>query len=96
MGRYGCPSRAPRSWPTSPRPTWSASAAPLAGALVYISQTRDVVVGGSALFAMAIGMSIPLMIIGLSAGSLLPRAGATTGDTDLPWVVDLDALGIAP
>jgi thiol:disulfide interchange protein DsbD len=51
-------------------------AAPLAGALVYISQTRDVVVGGSALFAMAIGMCIPLMVIGLSAGSLLPRAGA--------------------
>ena len=51
-------------------------AAPLAGALLYISQTRDVVVGGSALFAMAIGMGIPLMIIGLSAGSLLPRAGA--------------------
>jgi thiol:disulfide interchange protein DsbD len=51
-------------------------AAPLAGALLYISQTRDVVVGGSALFAMAIGMSIPLLVIGLSAGSLLPRAGA--------------------
>jgi thiol:disulfide interchange protein DsbD len=51
-------------------------AAPLAGALLYISQTRDVVVGGSALFAMAVGMSIPLMVIGLSAGSLLPRAGA--------------------
>lgn len=51
-------------------------AAPLAGALVYISQTRDVVVGGSALFAMAAGMSIPLLLVGLSAGSLLPRAGA--------------------
>jgi thiol:disulfide interchange protein DsbD len=51
-------------------------AAPLAGALVYISQTRDVVVGGSALFAMAVGMSIPLLLVGLSAGSLLPRAGA--------------------
>lgn len=51
-------------------------AAPLAGALVYISQTRDVVVGGSALFAMAIGMSVPLLLVGLSAGSLLPRAGA--------------------
>jgi thiol:disulfide interchange protein DsbD len=50
-------------------------AAPLAGALVYISQTRDVVVGGSALFAMAVGMSIPLLLVGLSAGSLLPRAG---------------------
>jgi thiol:disulfide interchange protein DsbD len=51
-------------------------AAPLAGALLYISQTRDVVVGGSALFAMAVGMSIPLLAIGLSAGALLPRAGA--------------------
>lgn len=50
-------------------------AAPLAGALVYISQTRDVVIGGSALFAMAVGMSVPLLLVGLSAGSLLPRAG---------------------
>jgi thiol:disulfide interchange protein DsbD len=50
-------------------------AAPLAGALVYISQTRDVVIGGAALFAMAAGMSIPLLLVGVSAGSLLPRAG---------------------
>ncbi len=50
-------------------------AAPLAGALVYISQTRDVLVGGAALFAMAVGMSIPLLLVGVSAGSLLPRAG---------------------
>ena len=51
-------------------------AAPLAGALVYISQTRDILVGGSALFAMAMGMSVPLLLVGISAGSLLPRAGA--------------------
>ena len=51
-------------------------AAPLAGALIYISQTRDVVLGGSALFAMAVGMSVPLLVVGLSAGTLLPRAGA--------------------
>ncbi|MCC6069381.1 protein-disulfide reductase DsbD [Massilia sp. GCM10020059] len=51
-------------------------AAPLAGALVYISQTRDVLVGGAALFAMAVGMSIPLLLVGVSAGSLLPRAGS--------------------
>jgi len=51
-------------------------AAPLAGALLYISQTRDVVIGGAALFSMAIGMSVPLLLVGLSAGSLLPRAGA--------------------
>jgi len=51
-------------------------AAPLAGALVYISQTRNVLIGGSALFAMAVGMSVPLLLVGISAGSLLPRAGA--------------------
>lgn len=51
-------------------------AAPLAGALVYISQTRDVIIGGSALFAMAVGMSVPLLLVGLSAGALLPRAGS--------------------
>lgn len=51
-------------------------AAPLAGALLYISQTKDVVVGGAALFSMAAGMSVPLLLVGLSAGSLLPRAGA--------------------
>ena len=51
-------------------------AAPLAGALVYISQTRDVVVGGVALFSLAVGMSAPLLLVGLSAGSLLPRVGA--------------------
>jgi thioredoxin:protein disulfide reductase len=51
-------------------------AAPLAGALVYISQTHDVLLGGLALFAMALGMSVPLLLVGVSAGSLLPRAGA--------------------
>jgi thiol:disulfide interchange protein DsbD len=51
-------------------------AAPLAGALVYISQTRDVFIGGAALFSMALGMSIPLLLVGVSAGSLLPKAGA--------------------
>jgi len=51
-------------------------AAPLAGALVYISQTRDVFIGGAALFSMAVGMSIPLLLVGVSAGSLLPKAGA--------------------
>jgi thiol:disulfide interchange protein DsbD len=50
-------------------------AAPLAGALVYISQTRDVVLGGMALFSLAWGMSVPLLLMGLSAGALLPRAG---------------------
>ena len=50
-------------------------AAPLAGALIFISQTRDVVIGGLALFSLAMGMSVPLLLVGVSAGSLLPRAG---------------------
>lgn len=53
-------------------------AAPLAGALLYISQTRDVVLGGSALFVMALGMGVPLLLLGTSAGALLPKAG--------PWM----------
>ena len=51
-------------------------AAPLAGALLYISQSGDVVLGGSALFMMALGMGVPLLLLGTSAGALLPRAGA--------------------
>jgi thiol:disulfide interchange protein DsbD len=51
-------------------------AGPLAGALLYISQTGNALVGAGALFAMACGMSLPLLLTGLSAGSLLPRAGA--------------------
>jgi thiol:disulfide interchange protein DsbD len=50
-------------------------AAPLAGALVYLSQTRDVWLGGTALFSLAAGMSVPLLLMGASAGALLPRAG---------------------
>ncbi len=50
-------------------------APPLAGALLYIGQSHDVVLGGSALFAMALGIGVPLMLIGTSAGALLPRAG---------------------
>ena len=53
-------------------------AAPLAGALLYIGQTHDAFLGGSALFAMALGMGVPLMVIGASAGTLLPKAG--------PWM----------
>jgi thiol:disulfide interchange protein DsbD len=50
-------------------------AAPLAGALLYIGQTQDVVLGGTALFAMALGKGVPLLAVGTSLGSLLPRSG---------------------
>ena len=51
-------------------------AAPLAGALLYVSQSRNIFLGGAALFAMALGMGLPLLVIGASAGALLPKAGA--------------------
>jgi thiol:disulfide interchange protein DsbD len=51
-------------------------AAPLAAALLHISQTGDAVLGGLALFMLAMGMSLPLLLVGASAGALLPRVGA--------------------
>ncbi|MBN2816143.1 MAG: protein-disulfide reductase DsbD [Campylobacterales bacterium] len=50
-------------------------AAPLAGALVYIGQTGDALLGGAALFSMSIGMGIPLIIVGVSAGRFMPKPG---------------------
>jgi thiol:disulfide interchange protein DsbD len=50
-------------------------AAPLAGALIYIGQTGNAVFGGFALFALSMGMGIPLILIGTSSGHVLPRAG---------------------
>lgn len=51
-------------------------AAPLAGALVYIGQTGDAILGGMALFSMSIGMGIPLIVVGVSAGKFMPKPGA--------------------
>ncbi len=53
-------------------------APPLAGALLYISQTGDALLGAAALFSMGLGFGVPLLVIGSSAGSLLPRVG--------PWM----------
>ena len=50
--------------------------APLVGALFYITQTQDWQLGGLALFALGMGMGMPLLLIGTSAGNILPRAGA--------------------
>lgn len=59
-------------------------AAPLAGALVYLSQTGDVLLGGSALFSLAAGMSVPLLLVGASAGAVLPGTG--------PWMNDIKRM----
>jgi len=50
-------------------------AAPLAGALVYIGQTGDAFLGGIALFSMSIGMGVPLILVGVSAGKFMPKPG---------------------
>ncbi len=58
-------------------------AAPLAGALIYIGQTGDALLGGTALFALSMGMGAPVLAVGTSAGKLLPKAG--------PW---MDAIKV--
>lgn len=50
-------------------------APPLAGALIYLTRQGDPVTGGLALFALGLGMGVPLLVVGASAGRLLPRAG---------------------
>ncbi|WP_345812019.1 protein-disulfide reductase DsbD [Paraburkholderia sp. PREW-6R] len=50
--------------------------APLFAVLAFIAHTGDAVLGGAALFSMGLGLGVPLLIIGLGAGTLLPRAGA--------------------
>lgn len=68
--------------------------APLAGALVFISQTRDVALGGSALFSLAAGMSVPLMVVGGTAGDWLPKSGAWMTSVKRAFGVLLFAVAI--
>jgi thiol:disulfide interchange protein DsbD len=56
----------------------------LVGALAVIGQGGDVVRGASALFAMSLGMGVPLLVVGASAGHLLPRVG--------PWMDAVKAV----
>lgn len=69
-------------------------AAPLIGALLVISQTGDVVLGGSALFALSLGMGAPLIVIGTGAGKLLPKAGPWMDATKAVFGVLLLAVAI--
>ena len=59
-------------------------AAPLAGALIYISQSGDALLGGTALFALSMGMGVPVLIAGTTGGKLLPRAG--------PWMAKIKVV----
>jgi thiol:disulfide interchange protein DsbD len=67
--------------------------APLVGALIFISQTQDWQLGGLALFALGLGMGVPLLLIGTSAGKLLPRAGGWMDSVKAVFGVVL--LGVA-
>lgn len=69
-------------------------APPLAGALLYISQTNDALFGGLALFVMSLGMGIPLIIIGISAGHWLPKVGAWMDNVKAIFGVILLAVAI--
>ncbi len=69
-------------------------AAPLAGALIYIGQTGDVLLGGGALFAMGMGMGVPLLLLGASAGRLLPKAGSWLNATKAVFGVLMLAVAV--
>jgi len=68
--------------------------APLIGALIYISQTNDVLIGGLSLFALGLGMGVPLMIVGTSAGKFLPKAGAWMDNVKAGFGIMMLALAI--
>ena len=68
--------------------------APLVGALIYIAETGDAVLGGMALFSLSMGMGAPLLVLGASAGKVLPKAGAWMETTKAVFGVMLLGLGI--
>ncbi|MBS0003400.1 MAG: protein-disulfide reductase DsbD [Thioalkalivibrio sp.] len=68
--------------------------APLVGALLYISQTGDAILGGIALFALSMGMGAPLLAIGTSAGKILPKAGPWMDTVKAVFGIGLLAMGI--
>ncbi|BBI61512.1 hypothetical protein HSBAA_28180 [Vreelandella sulfidaeris] len=67
--------------------------APLAGALVFISSTGDAVIGGTALLALALGMGVPLLLVGTFGATLLPRSGAWMNGVKIAFGLLL--LGVA-
>jgi len=68
-------------------------APPLAGALIYIGQTGNVLLGGSALFVMSLGMGVPLLLIGIGAGKFMPKPGVWM--TRVSYVFGVVMLAIA-
>jgi len=60
------------------------AAPPVFAALAFVSRTGDAILGGTALFAMAVGIGTPLIVVGASAGTLLPKAG--------PWMQTINRV----
>jgi len=69
-------------------------APPLMAALIVIGSSGDAVLGGVALFALSMGMGVPLILFGVSAGKLLPKAGAWMNAVKAVFGVGLLALSI--
>jgi thiol:disulfide interchange protein DsbD len=69
-------------------------APPLAGALIYIGQTGDAILGGMALFIMSIGLGMPLLLIGIGAGKYMPKPGGWMNTVSKVFGVVMLALAI--
>jgi len=67
---------------------------PVAGVLLYIAQTNDAVIGGVALYSLAIGMGIPLLIVGVGGGKLLPKAGVWMNAVKAAFGVGMIAMAL--
>lgn len=68
--------------------------APLAGALLYISSTADAVIGGLSLFALGLGMGVPLILIAIGGGKFFPKAGAWMDKVKYAFGIMLIAVAI--
>lgn len=67
---------------------------PVAGVLLYIAQTGDAVIGGAALYSLAVGMGIPLLIVGVGGGKLLPKAGVWMNAVKAAFGVGMIAMAL--
>ncbi|MDQ7049882.1 MAG: protein-disulfide reductase DsbD [Enterobacterales bacterium] len=67
---------------------------PVAGILLYIATTKDMLIGGVALYSLAIGMGIPLLLVGVGGGKLLPKAGGWMNAVKAAFGVAMIAMAL--
>lgn len=70
------------------------TAAPISGVLLFVAQSGDLALGGMALFALSLGMGVPLLIVGTSSGRLLPKAGAWMEQVKIVFGILLLAVAV--